>query len=91
MGLEAQPSLARLQEAWPTVKGLADSSDDATEWAGRKLVGKALRMAALQRALSHADANARAAALFTMLEADTKGASSQAQSTALAELARFCR
>ena len=36
MGLEADSSLARLQEAWPTVKGLADRPDDAAEWAGRK-------------------------------------------------------
>ena len=36
MGLEAHSSLARLQGAWPTVKGLADSPDDVAEWAGRK-------------------------------------------------------
>ena len=41
MGLEAHASLARLQEAWPTVKGLADSQADAAEWAGRKPDGKA--------------------------------------------------
>ena len=52
MGLEAHSSLARLQEAWPTVKGLADRPDDAAEWSGRKPDGKALRMAALQRAMS---------------------------------------
>ena len=78
MGLEAHSSLARLQEAWHTVKGLADSPDNAAEWAGRKPDGKALRMAALQRAISHADADARKAALFATLEADAKGASSQA-------------
>ena len=33
MGVEAHSSLARLQEAWPTVKGLADRPDDAAEWA----------------------------------------------------------
>ena len=74
MGLEAHSSLARLKEAWPTVKGLAGSPDDAAEWAGRKPDGKALRMAALQRAISHADADARTAALFAMLEAGAKGA-----------------
>ena len=77
MGLEAHSSLARLQEAWPTVKGLADRPDDAAEWVGCKPDGKALRMAALQRAISQADADARTAALFATLEADVKGASSQ--------------
>ena len=57
-GLEAHSSLARLQEAWPTVRGLAASPDDEAEWAGRKPDGKALHMAALQRAISHADADA---------------------------------
>ena len=89
MGLEAHSSLARLQEAWPTVKGLADSPNNAAEWVGRKPDGKALRMAALQRAISHADADARAATLFATLKADPKGASSQARSAALADLARL--
>ena len=89
MVVEAHGSLARLQEAWRTVKGLADSQDDAAEWAGHKPDGKALRMAALQRAISHADAEGRAAALFATLEADAKGASSQARSAALAGLARL--
>ena len=89
MGLEAHGSLARLQEAWPTVKGQADNPDDAAEWAGRKPDGKALRMATLQRAISHADADVRVAALFATLEADAKRASSQARSAALADLARL--
>ena len=89
MGLEAHSSLARLQEAWPTVKGLADRPDDLAEWAGRKPDGKALRMAALQRAISQADADARTAALFATLAADAKGTSSQARSAALADLARL--
>ena len=63
MGLEAHSSLARRQEAWPTVNGLPYRPDDAAEWAGRMPNGKALRMAALQRAISHADADARTAAL----------------------------
>ena len=46
------------------MKGLADSPDDAAAWAGRKPDGKALRMAALQRALSHADADALTATLL---------------------------
>ena len=33
-----------VEEAWPTMKGLADSQDDGAEWAGRKPDGKALRM-----------------------------------------------
>ena len=89
MGLEAHLSLARLQEAWPTVKGLADRPDDAAEWAGRKPDGKDLRMAALQRAFSQADADTRTAALFATLEADAKGASSQVRSAALADLTRL--
>ena len=89
MGLEAHSSLAWLHEAWPTVKGLADSLDDAAEWAGRKPDGKALRMAARQRVISHSDADARTAALFATLEADAKGASSQARSADLADLARL--
>ena len=89
MGLEAHTSLARLQEAWPNVKGLAESPDDAAEWAGRKPDGKALRMAALQQAICQADADARAAALFATLEADAKGATSQARSAAVADLTRL--
>ena len=89
MGLEVHSSLARLQEAWPTVKGLADRPDDAAERAGRNPDGKALRMAALQRAIFQADADARTAALFAPLEADAKGASSQVRSAALADLARL--
>ena len=45
-------------------------------------------MAALQRAISHADADVRTAALFATLKADAKGASSQARSAALARLRR---
>ena len=92
MGLEANSSLARLQEArrpWPTVKGLADRPEDAAEWAGRKPDGKALQMAALQRAISQADADARTAPLFAALEADAMGASSQVRSASLADLARL--
>ena len=89
VGLKANASLARLQEAWPTVEGLADSPDDAAVWARRKPDGKALRMAAKQQAISHADADARVAALVVTLEADVKGASSQARSAALADLARL--
>ena len=88
-GLEANSSLGRLQEAWPTVKGLADRPDDAAEWARRKPDGKALRMTALQRAISHADADARTAALFATLKTDAKVASSQVWSEALADLARL--
>ena len=47
IGLEAQTSLARLQEAWPTVKGPADSAGDAAELAGRRPYAKALWMVAL--------------------------------------------
>ena len=89
MGLKAHASLARLQEAWPTVKGLADSPNDAAEWAGCKPDGRALRMAALELAISHADADARAAALSTTLKTDAKGASSQVRLTALAGLDRL--
>ena len=71
------------------MKGLVDRPDDAAERAGRKPDGKALRMAALQRAISQADANARTAALFATLEADAKKASSQERSAALADLARM--
>ena len=59
------------------MKGLADSPDDAPEWAGRKRDDKTLRTAALQRAVSPADADAHAAALFAMLKAYAKGASSR--------------
>ena len=63
------------------MKGLADCPDDeAEEWSGRKPDGKVLRRAALQRAMSHADADASAAAFFATLETDAKGASSQAWS-----------
>ena len=89
MGLEAHASLARLQEAWPTVKGLADSPDDAAEWPGRKPDGKDLQMVALQRTISHADADAHVAVLFATLEADAKGPSSQVHSAARADLARL--
>ena len=89
MGLEAHSSLARLQEAWPTVKGRADSPDDAAEWAWRKPDGKALWIAALRRAIPHADTDARGAVLFATLEVEAKGASSQARSAAIADLARL--
>ena len=56
------------------MKGLADSQVDAAAWAERKPDGKALRMTALHRALSHADGDARAAALMATLEEDAKGA-----------------
>ena len=46
-------------------------------------------MAAPQRAIFHADADARAAALFVSLEADAKKASTHALSAALADLARL--
>ena len=46
-------------------------------------------MAALQREISQADADARTAALFATLEADEKKASSQVRSAALADLARL--
>ena len=46
-------------------------------------------MAALQRAISQADADARTAALFATLEADAKGTSSQVRSAALADRARL--
>ena len=36
MGLAAHASLARLQVAWPIVKGLANMLDDAVDWGGRK-------------------------------------------------------
>ena len=64
------------------MKGLAESPDDAAEWAGRKPDCKALTMAALQRAISHADPDARAAALFATREAVAKEASSQVRSEA---------
>ena len=72
------------------MKGVADSPVDAAESAGCKPDGKALRIAALQRALSHAGTDARAAVLLATLEADAKGGSSQVLCTALADLARFC-
>ena len=73
------------------MKGLADRPSDVPEGAGRKPDGKALRMrmAALQRAISQADADARTAALFATLEADAKGASSQVRSAAIAYLPAY--
>ena len=93
MGLEAHASLAQIQEAWPTVKGLVESQEDAEEWAGCKPDRncKALRIAALRRALPQADADTHAAALCATLEADLKGSSSQARSTALEDIARLHR
>ena len=71
------------------MKGLTDSPDDAAERAVRKPDGGALRLAALQRAISHADSDARVADLFATLEADANEGSSQVRSAALADLARL--
>ena len=71
------------------MKRLTNSPDNTAEWVGRKPDGKALRMAALQREISHADADARAPALFATLAAAAKGASSQALSPALEDLAHL--
>ena len=70
MGLAALARLVRIQPTWPTVKGLAKVQ--MTWRSGRDADGKALRMPALLRAISHA-VYARAGVLFATLEADTKG------------------
>ena len=57
------------------MKGLAVGPDGAAEGAGRKPDGKALRMATLRRAISHAEGDTRAAALLATLNADAKGVS----------------
>ena len=87
--LDARAAFESLRRSWPTVKGLADSPDDPREWARCSQAKKTLRMASLQHAVMHADADARAAAVFATLEADVAGQASQLQTAALSNMARL--
>ena len=81
--------LTTLRRSRPSAKGLVDSPDDPEEWARRSQAKNTLRMAGLQLAVTHADTNARAAAVFAALEANTAGQASQLQAAALSGMA--CR
>ena len=87
--LDARAALESLRRSWPSVKGLADSPADPRGWARCNQAAKTLRMAGLQHAVTHADADSRAAAVFETLEADAAGQASQLQAAALSDMARL--
>ena len=62
--LDARAAVERLRWSWPSVKGLADSPDGPRDWPRCIQAEKTLWMAGLQHAGSHADTDARAAAVF---------------------------
>ena len=80
---EARGSLSKLREAWPSINGLSNSPDEPVEWARLPPDGKMLRMAAMQQAVSRADADARVAALFSTLEADARRPAARPKDQAL--------
>ena len=82
--VDARMSLNKLREAWPSINGLSDSPDEPVELARLPPDGKMLRMAALQQAVSRADA--RVAALFATLEANARGPAARPKDQALADL-----
>ena len=71
-----------LRRSWPSVKGLVDSPDDPGEWAPRNKAENTLRIAGLQHAVTHADANARAAAVFATHEVNATGQATQLRAAA---------
>ena len=87
--LDARAAVESLRRSWPSVKGLADSPDDPREWARCSQAEKTLRMAGLQHAVAHADADARAAPVFATLEADASGQAYQLRAAALSDMARL--
>ena len=87
--LDARVAVESLRRSWPSVKGLADGPDDPREWARCSQAEKTLRMAGLQHAVTHADADARAAAVFSTLEADAAEQASQLRAAALSDMARL--
>ena len=87
--LDACAAVESLRRSWPSVKGLADSPADPREWARCSQVEKTLRMGGLQHAVTHADADARAAAVFATLEADASAQASQLRAAALSDMARL--
>ena len=78
-----------LRRSWPSLNGIADSPDDLRELARCTQAEKTLRMAGLQHAVTHADADARAAAVFATLEAHAAGQASQLRAAALSDMARL--
>ena len=87
--VEARGSLSKLREAWPSINGLSNSPDEPVEWARLPPDGKMLRTAAMQQAVSRADADAPVAALFATLEADARGPAARPKDQALADLSRL--
>ena len=88
--LDARAAVESLRRSWwPSVKGLADSPDYPREWARCRQAEKTVRMAGVQHAVAHADADARAAAVFATLEADASGQASQLRAAALLDMARL--
>ena len=87
--LNVRAAVESLRRSWPSVKGLADSPDDPRKWARCSQAKEALRMDSLQHAVTHADADAHAAAVFATLEADAAGQATQLQAAALSDMARL--
>ena len=71
------------------MQGLADSPDDPREWARCSQAEKTLRMAGLQHAVTHADADARATAVFATIEAHAARQASQLRAAALKDMGRL--
>ena len=87
--VEARGSLGKLREAWPSINGLSNSPDEPVEWARLPPDGEMLRMAAMQQAVSRADADTRVAALFATLGADARGPAARPKNQALADPSRL--
>ena len=78
-----------LRRSWPSVKGIADNPDNPREWARYSQAESTLRVAGLQHAVTHADADARVAAVFATIEADAAGQASQLRAAPLSDMARL--
>ena len=87
--LVARAAVESLRRSWPSAKGLANSFKDPREWARCSQGEKILRMAGLQHAVTHADADARTVAVFATLEADAAAQASQLRAAALSRLRSY--
>ena len=87
--VEARMFLNRLREAWPSISGLSNRPDEPMERERFPPDAKTLRIAAMQQAITRADADARVAALFATFDADARGPAARPNDQALADLSRL--
>ena len=87
--LNACVAVESLHRTWPPVKGLANSPDDPRVWARCGQAETTLRMPGVQHAVTHVDADARAAAVFATLEVDAAGQASQLRAAALSDMSHL--